>query len=44
VVIERGLVTHRLPAIEADVDPRNVASLRLLDRLGFLEIGRKSRT
>ena len=28
----------------ADVDPRNVASLRVLDRLGFAETGRTERT
>jgi RimJ/RimL family protein N-acetyltransferase len=28
----------------ADVDPRNVASLRVLDRLGFKETGRAERT
>jgi ribosomal-protein-alanine N-acetyltransferase len=28
----------------ADVDPRNVASLRVLDRLGFAETGRASNT
>ena len=32
------------PTIEADVDPRNVASLRLLTGLGFEEISRASRT
>ena len=29
-----------LPALEADVDPRNTRSLALLQRLGFLETGR----
>lgn len=28
----------------ADVDPRNIASLRVLDRLGFVETGRAERT
>jgi len=28
----------------ADVDPRNVASLRVLNRLGFIETGRAERT
>jgi ribosomal-protein-alanine N-acetyltransferase len=28
----------------ADVDPRNAASLRVLDRLGFKETGRAERT
>jgi [ribosomal protein S5]-alanine N-acetyltransferase len=31
-------------ALTADVDPRNAASLRLLDRLGFCETGRAERT
>jgi [ribosomal protein S5]-alanine N-acetyltransferase len=30
--------------LRADVDPRNVASLRVLDRLGFAETGRAERT
>jgi RimJ/RimL family protein N-acetyltransferase len=33
-----------LPAIEADVDPRNAASLGLLEKLGFAETGRAKRT
>jgi len=33
-----------LPALTADVDPRNAASLRLLARLGFVETGRAQRT
>jgi ribosomal-protein-alanine N-acetyltransferase len=33
-----------LPALIADVDPRNTASLALLARLGFKEIQRASRT
>jgi [ribosomal protein S5]-alanine N-acetyltransferase len=33
-----------LPALIADVDPRNTASLTLLFRLGFKEIQRASRT
>lgn len=35
---------HPLPAIEADVDPRNQASLALLGRLGFSEVRRAKRT
>lgn len=35
---------HRIDALVADVDPRNAASLRLLDRLGFRETHRASRT
>ena len=30
--------------LRADVDPRNTASLRVLDRLGFAETGRAERT
>ena len=33
-----------LPALTAEVDPRNGASLRLLDRLGFRETHRAERT
>lgn len=43
-IIERAFTLHRLSAIEADVDPRNLASLRLLTGLGFTEVGRASRT
>jgi ribosomal-protein-alanine N-acetyltransferase len=32
------------PEIRADVDPRNVASLRLLERVGFRETGRAEKT
>jgi RimJ/RimL family protein N-acetyltransferase len=35
---------HDVPALTADVDPRNAASLRLLERLGFRETGRAART
>ena len=45
----RGVIAHifaayDIPAITADVDPRNEASLRLLDRLGFVETGRATAT
>jgi RimJ/RimL family protein N-acetyltransferase len=43
-VIDRAFVTHGLNGVEADVDPRNVRSLRLLARLGFEETGRKANT
>jgi len=43
-VIARAFDVHRLPAIVADVDPRNVASLRLLAKLGFVETHRATRT
>lgn len=35
---------HPLPAVVADVDPRNTASLRLLAKLGFTVSGRAQRT
>ena len=43
-VISRAFAVHRLEAIEADVDPRNTASLKLLLGLGFSESGRAERT
>jgi RimJ/RimL family protein N-acetyltransferase len=43
-VLARALSLHRLPFVDADVDPRNAASLRLLQRLGFEEVGRANRT
>ena len=39
-VLSRAFRNHRLPAVEADVDPRNSRSLRLLEGLGFVEVGR----
>jgi RimJ/RimL family protein N-acetyltransferase len=35
---------HPHPALTAETDPRNAASLRLLARLGFRETGRAART
>jgi RimJ/RimL family protein N-acetyltransferase len=43
-VIDHVFAAHDIAAIEADVDPRNEASLRLLFRLGFEETHRASRT
>lgn len=43
-VLARAFGEHRLPAVEADVDPRNSRSLKLLGGLGFTEIGRAERT
>jgi len=43
-VIEHVLRTRNLDELVADVDPRNVASLKLLARLGFEESGRAERT
>jgi len=34
-VIDHGFARHPLPCVMADVDPRNAASLKLLERLGF---------
>ena len=43
-VVDRAFAVHGLTAIEADVDPRNQASLKLLERLGFAEVRRAERT
>jgi len=43
-VLARAFAEHRMSAVEADVDPRNEASLRLLARLGFVEFARAKRT
>ena len=43
-VLERAFTVHELAEIEADVDPRNSKSLKLLEHLGFRETGRKKRT
>ncbi len=43
-VIARAIAVHGLPRIQADVDPRNAASLRLLAWLGFRETDRQART
>ncbi len=43
-VIARVSTAKDIPAITADVDPRNAASLRLLGKLGFRETGRAERT
>lgn len=43
-VLERAFMDHDLARIEADVDPRNSESLKLLDHLGFRETGRKDHT
>jgi RimJ/RimL family protein N-acetyltransferase len=44
VVIDRAFDVHGLPKIDADVDPRNTGSLKLLTRLGFQETARKEKT
>lgn len=43
-IIARIMATRALSGIVADVDPRNIPSLALLDRLGFRETGRAART
>lgn len=43
-VIPHAFATLPMEHISADVDPRNTASLRLLTRLGFKEVGRETRT
>lgn len=43
-VLDRAFVIHGLINVIADVDPRNMACLRLLSRLGFQEVGRRERT
>lgn len=42
--ISHVFANHPVTALVADVDPRNAASLRLLDRLGFRETHRAERT
>lgn len=43
-VIDHIFSTRSIAAIQADVDPRNTDSLRLLARLGFTETHRATRT
>ncbi len=43
-VIEHLLSSHSMPAITADVDPRNAGSLAVLHKLGFVETHRASST
>jgi RimJ/RimL family protein N-acetyltransferase len=43
-VIARAFGVHGLKRIEADVDPRNRASLACLTKLGFTEYDRRERT
>ena len=39
-----AFATHPIEAVTADVDPRNAASLGLLQKLGFVETSRADRT
>ena len=43
-VIPRAFEVGAFVALVADVDPRNLASLKLLGRLGFREVGRAKQT
>lgn len=43
-ILDHAFATRELEAAEADVDPRNEASLGLLAKLGFVETGRAKRT
>lgn len=43
-VIDRVFERHPIPRITADVDPRNLASIALLERLGFRFTHRAERT
>ena len=43
-VIPHLFARHQMPALTADADPRNLASITLLTRLGFAETHRAERT
>ncbi len=43
-VVAHVFATRAIDELVADVDPGNAASLRLLERLGFVETGRAERT
>lgn len=43
-VIEHVVQTRNLDEFRADVDPRNIASIRVLEHLGFVQTGRAERT
>lgn len=43
-VIDHLFASHAVPALIADVDPRNAASVRVLEKLGFAETHRASNT
>jgi len=43
-VVAHLFATRDVDRLTADVDPRNAASLRLLEKLGFVETARASRT
>lgn len=43
-VIPHILANHRIEALRADIDPRNAASIRLLEKLSFTVSGKAERT
>lgn len=43
-VLERGFRVHGMTKVIADVDPRNGASIRVLEKLGFVETHREEKT
>ena len=43
-VLERAFAVHRLPQVIADVDPRNEASLGLLEGFGFRRTGYREKS
>lgn len=43
-IIVRAFAVHRLDRLTADIDPRNTASIRLLEKLGFAETHRAAKT
>lgn len=43
-IIPHNFESLPIDRLEADVDPRNSGSLRLLSRIGFREVGRAART
>jgi RimJ/RimL family protein N-acetyltransferase len=43
-VVGHVFATRDIERLTADVDPRNTASIRLLQKLGFVETGRAART
>lgn len=42
--VDYAFTRTSITELQADVDPRNTASLRVLDRLGFIETGRADNT
>jgi len=43
-VVEHVFRTRDIDELRADADPRNLASIRVLEKLGFVETGRAERT